>query len=68
MTLVRTLTGKPPRLKAPAGTCDTHMHFYSRQYPALPNTLNPPDASVEDYRQVMKWLGIDRAVVVQPNA
>lgn len=68
MTLVRTLTGKPPKLKAPAGTCDTHMHFYSRQYPALPNTLNPPDASVEDYRQVMKWLGIDRAVVVQPNA
>jgi D-galactarolactone isomerase len=64
----RTLTGAPPRLKTPAGTCDTHMHVYSRAYPALPGTLNPPDASVEDYRQVQTWLGIDRAIVVQPNA
>ncbi|WP_119304890.1 amidohydrolase family protein [Dongia deserti] len=66
--LVRTLTGAPPRLKAPAGTCDTHIHFYSHAYPALPGTLNPPDATVGDYRQVMQWLGIDRAIVVQPNA
>jgi D-galactarolactone isomerase len=66
--LTRTLTGPPPRLKAPTGTCDTHMHFYSRAYPALPGTLNPPDATVADYRQVMGWLGIERAIVVQPNA
>lgn len=68
MTLVRTLTGTPPRLTAPRGTCDTHMHFYSSAYPALPGTLNPPDASVADYRQMMGWLGIERAIVVQPNA
>lgn len=68
MTLVRKLTGAPPKLKAPRGTCDTHMHFYSKTYPALPGTLNPPDASVADYRQVMNWLGIERAIVVQPNA
>lgn len=68
MTLVRKLTGTPPQLKAPRGTCDTHMHFYSKTYPALPGTLNPPDASVADYRQVMDWLGIERAIVVQPNA
>lgn len=67
-TFTRTLTGAPPRVKAPAGTCDTHMHFYSRAYRALPGTLNPPDATVADYRQVMQWLGIDRAIVVQPNA
>jgi D-galactarolactone isomerase len=66
--LVRTLTGAPPSLKAPPGTCDTHVHFYSRAYSALPGTLNPPDASVADYRQVMAWLGIERAIVVQPNA
>ena len=66
--LIRTLTGAPPRLKAPAGTCDTHVHFYSRAYRALPGTLNPPDASVADYHQVMAWLGIERAIVVQPNA
>jgi D-galactarolactone isomerase len=66
--LVRTLTGPPPRLKTPAGTCDTHMHFYSRAYPALPGTLNPPDATVADYAQVQAWLGLERAIVVQPNA
>jgi D-galactarolactone isomerase len=66
--LTRTLTGAPPRLKTPAGTCDTHMHFYSRAYPALPGTLNPPDATIEDYVQVKQWLGIDRTIVVQPNA
>lgn len=64
----RTLTGQPPRLKAPAGTCDTHIHFYDSRYTALPGTPTPPDASVADYRQVMQWLGIERVVVVQPNA
>ncbi len=66
--LVRKLTGAPPRLKTPQGACDPHMHVYSRDYPALPNTLNPPDASVADYRQVQQWLGLERAIVVQPNA
>jgi D-galactarolactone isomerase len=66
--LVRKLTGAPLKLKAPKGACDTHMHFYSKAYPALPGTLNPPDASLVDYRQVQKWLGLERAIVVQPNA
>ncbi|MBI2257211.1 MAG: amidohydrolase family protein [Proteobacteria bacterium] len=62
------LSGPAPRLRTPADVCDTHMHFYSKAYPALPGTLNPPDASVADYRQVMARLGIERAIVVQPNA
>jgi D-galactarolactone isomerase len=66
--VTRILTGEPPRLKAPAGTTDTHMHFYDSSYTALPGTPLPPDASVDDYRQVMRWLGIERTVVVQPNA
>jgi D-galactarolactone isomerase len=65
---VRTLTGAAPRLKAPAGTCDTHIHFYRDGVPTLPGTLTPPQATVADYRQVMQWLGIARVVVVQPNA
>jgi D-galactarolactone isomerase len=66
--VTRILTGEPPRLKAPAGTTDTHIHFYDSRYSTLPGTPTPGDASVEDYRQVMKWLGIERAVIVQPNA
>ena len=66
--VTRTLTGAPPRLKAPAGACDTHIHFYDGAYATLPGTPTPGDASVGDYRQVMDWLGIERCVVVQPNA
>lgn len=66
--VARMLTGEPPRLKAPAGTCDTHIHFYDSRYATRPGTPVPPDASVEDYRQVMTWLGIERVVVVQANA
>ena len=66
--ITRTLTGEPPRLKAPAGTCDTHIHFYDSRQAGRPGTPVPPDATVADYRQVMAWLGIERVVVVQPNA
>ena len=67
--MLRPLTGPAPRLKAPPGTCDTHMHFYGSRYPKHPDGITPePDATVADYRQVMNWLGIERVVVVQPNA
>src|SRR5687767_2037804 len=66
--VTRILTGEAPRLKAPAGTCDTHIHFYDSSYRALPGTPLPADASVADYRQVMNWVGIERCVIVQPNA
>ncbi len=58
----------PPRLKAPAGTCDTHMHIYESQYPSAPTApFTPPDATVADYLKVRKRLGIARTVVVQPS-
>ena len=57
-----------PRLVAPAGTCDTHMHFYSGRFPTAPTAqITPPDASVADYRALCKRLGIERTVVVQPT-
>ncbi|WP_088347152.1 MULTISPECIES: amidohydrolase family protein [Rhodomicrobium] len=66
--ITRTLTGPAPRLKTPPHTCDTHIHFYDKRFLALPGTPSPADASVSEYRQVMDWLGIERVVVVQPNA
>ena len=57
-----------PRLKAPAGACDTHMHFYDARYPtATTATMTPPDASVAEYRAVQRRLGLSRTVIVQPT-
>jgi D-galactarolactone isomerase len=64
----RPLDGRPPRLKAPPGTCDTHIHVYPPGHGGLPGTPLPPPATIEEYRRYMRWIGIARAVVVQPNA
>lgn len=57
-----------PRLKAPAGTTDTHMHIFSPAFPQHQPGAEQPAATVEDYDLVCRRLGIDRAVVVQANA
>ena len=38
--VTRILTGEPPRLKAPAGTTDTHIHFYDSGYSTLPGVVS----------------------------
>ncbi|MDF1587403.1 amidohydrolase family protein [Marinimicrococcus flavescens] len=58
-----------PRLRAPAGATDTHMHFYGPydRFPLAPTSPNsPPPALLDDYRAVQKKLGLERVVVVQP--
>ncbi len=52
----------------PKGACDTHMHFYDTRVPAAPGTLLPGDFTVKDYREMQRRLGLERVVVVQPNA
>lgn len=48
--------------------CDCHMHLFDRSYPVIPNaSLNPPPASLADYRRVQKALGCRRFVIVQPS-
>ncbi len=65
----RPLSGPPPKLKLPPGACDTHMHFYGSAYSRHPGGPMPaPDATVAEYRRIMKWLGHSRVVVVQANA
>ena len=59
---------RKPRLVAPPGACDTHMHIYDRRYPTAPTALlTPPDAGVAVYREMCRRLGIERTVVVQPT-
>jgi D-galactarolactone isomerase len=60
-----------PRLQAPPGATDTHMHFYdtAERYPVAPTAaFLPPPARVADYRAVQARLGLERVVVVQPSA
>lgn len=59
----------PPRLHAPPGACDCHMHVFDARYPlAARARRQEPDASVADYRAVQRRLGLERVVVVQPTA
>lgn len=52
----------------PPGACDSHMHVYDSRYPVAPTTvLRPPDASIDDYRELQGELGLERVVVVQPT-
>lgn len=61
---------RKPRLALPAGSCDCHAHIFGPQgkypyHPARPYT--PPDALLPDYLKMLRTLGVDRAVVVQPS-
>jgi D-galactarolactone isomerase len=56
------------KLRVPQGACDTHMHFYDGKLPAAPGTFLPGTFTVEDYRAMQKRLGLERVIVVQPNA
>lgn len=66
----RRLSGDPPRIPLPAGTVDTHIHFYEEaRYPHQPGGPPvPPDALVSHYEKLQKWLGMERIVIVQGNA
>jgi D-galactarolactone isomerase len=56
-------------LKIPPGACDTHMHVYDDRYAPDPRWYAPPpNATAPDYQRVQLELGLERVVVVQPNA
>src|SRR3954452_17979066 len=62
-------SAKKPKLTAPRGAVDTHMHIYHHRYPTAPTAVvRPADASVADYLAARNRIGIDRTVVVQPSA
>ena len=59
----------PPRLAAPPGACDAHIHVYDARF-TTPEAGSPilPSATAADYRHLQRRLGLERAVVVTPAA
>lgn len=61
-----------PKLKAPAGACDCHMHIYDgeRFPPARPGPQSrmQSDAAVAQYRLLQQRIGTTRTVIVTPAA
>lgn len=52
----------------PSGACDCHIHVYDHRVENAPGArLQPPDASLQDYRFIQARLGTQRAVVVTPS-
>ncbi len=59
-----------PKLVAPAGTTDTHMHIYGADgaWPISPMAVGrKPDGDVDAYARIQARLGMARNVVVQPT-
>lgn len=56
------------RITVPPGATDTHMHFYDQAAPGARGTFTPGHFPVEDYQAMQKRLGLQRVIVVQPNA
>lgn len=57
-----------PKLKTTPGACDTHMHFYDAAAPTAPGAFMPGNYSVPMYADLQARLGLERVIVVQPNA
>jgi predicted TIM-barrel fold metal-dependent hydrolase len=57
-----------PTFGAPAGTTDCHHYVYDPRYPVVSRYIShPEEANPDDYRGLMRRLGIARHVVVQPS-
>lgn len=59
-----------PRLQAPPGAVDTHMHIYlPQQFPYQPSpAAQPPEYNVAMYTAMLNRIGVERCVIVQPAA
>jgi predicted TIM-barrel fold metal-dependent hydrolase len=54
--------------RVPLASCDCHLHVYDNTHPIASGAkLNPPTATVEDYRRIQARMGTSRAVLVTPS-
>ncbi len=61
------MSSSHPRLQAPAGTCDCHVHivYPTSRFPVAPGQEAFPEASIVEYRAVADRLGIERCIMTQ---
>jgi len=61
---------RTPKVKFPRGACDCHSHVFGPQtrYPFLPHAAYiAPESPTENYVRMLKTIGCERAVIVQPS-
>ena len=61
---------RAPRLALPALSCDCHAHICGPEadYDYAPQRIyTPPDALSADYEHMLRTVGVERAVLVQPS-
>jgi len=59
-----------PALRLPPRSCDCHAHVCGpeEKYPLLPDRIyTPAPVTVDDYRDLLAALGVERGVLVQPS-
>ena len=57
-----------PRLEAPAGAWDTHIHIIDPRFPLVAEPVyQPPIATAANYQSVQRRLGLGRVLVVQSS-
>ena len=57
-----------PRLVAPPGSCDCHVHIFDTRFPFSKSAPYVPDAAtVDDWMAVQRRLGLTRTVIVQAS-
>jgi len=61
---------RKPKFVMPRGACDCHAHLFGPQAKyayAANRRYTPPDATADDYIKMLRSIGVDRAVLVQPS-
>ena len=61
---------RKPNFVMPRGACDCHAHLFGPQAKyayAANRRYTPPDATADDYIKMLRSIGVDRAVLVQPS-
>lgn len=62
---------RKPNFTAPPGACDTHCHIFGPpdKFPyAETRRYTPPAAPLRHYLMMLDAIGVERGIVVQPNA